>query len=355
MLIRMKENGFRTALSNQLSDVAFEKKYEIPNKFPILSRYTRFADYSVKDIINDSVTSTMMYDFNDVFDGVIHRQKMDNIAAIIENKWFNYVQLYKQLGMQTPQNHDEYIVTEKRKLINQETLDSFLSSYVGMYICCFSTQNDSVLMWSHYAESNKGLCVSYDFNQLESNNNFRSYLFPVAYSDEPSIISQINHNEFLSKYGLEMNLLCNSLTKSKKWDYENEWRIIFQNPLSDYPIERRLQLKLPIKPIEISFGYHFFKQFFCYNDNEYEKIKVELIPYLEKLLEYISRNNIKISFMRPIIGTYNLKPHNVSIGVLKQFVDKYIKIESKSLKSIKYYNTILCTWNQILAEEQNNE
>ena len=37
-----------------------------------------------------------------------------------------------------------------------------------MYITAFSENNKSLLMWSHYADSHKGICVEYSFDDLES-------------------------------------------------------------------------------------------------------------------------------------------------------------------------------------------
>lgn len=54
-------------------------------------------------------------------------------------------------------------------------------------ICCFSETNNNIHMWSHYADSHKGICIEYDSSEF--NDYFsqllkcRCYLTPVDYRD----------------------------------------------------------------------------------------------------------------------------------------------------------------------------
>mgnify|MGYP002227506002 FL=1 len=34
---------------------------------------------------------------------------------------------------------------------------------------CFSERNDSLLMWSHYADEHRGLCIGYNLHDLIKN------------------------------------------------------------------------------------------------------------------------------------------------------------------------------------------
>lgn len=107
-------------------------------------------------------------------------------------------------------------------------------------ITCFSTVSDSVLMWSHYANKHTGFCVEYNFEKCR-NWDALINLFPVLYSnDRPSLPmglfdfsnpQDVKLNNILD-YVPELTMLL--LSKSSKWDYENEWRIVnFQSQLVD--------------------------------------------------------------------------------------------------------------------------
>jgi hypothetical protein len=62
--------------------------YSFPSKFPILFRYRSLSTYAIDDIINEQVTATSIGEFNDLFDGAIHRYGNDaEQEAAAERKW----------------------------------------------------------------------------------------------------------------------------------------------------------------------------------------------------------------------------------------------------------------------------
>jgi hypothetical protein len=84
-------------------------------------------------------------------------------------------------------------------------------------ICSFSECNDSLLMWAHYSNEHKGICIEYDFNDSAE---IRPFLQPVFYSN---IMLKINSS-------LQMDTINNvmaSICKAEDWNYEKEWRLTF--------------------------------------------------------------------------------------------------------------------------------
>lgn len=57
----------------RLALIADDPTYSFPVNFPLLYRYTRVSSYSVDDIVNGRITATSIGEFNDLFDGAIHR------------------------------------------------------------------------------------------------------------------------------------------------------------------------------------------------------------------------------------------------------------------------------------------
>lgn len=80
-------------------------------------------------------------------------------------------------------------------------------------------------MWAHYADSHKGFCIEYDLDILlrEKKNNL--HLLDVTYSKLPP---KITIEEFVKTTDLSVIKLLQQLvgTKSQKWSYEEEVRII---------------------------------------------------------------------------------------------------------------------------------
>ena len=58
-----------------------------------------------------------------------------------------------------------------------------------VFVACFSERNNSMLMWSHYAEQHTGLCVGYRLHELIKKYN----IFPVIYNNQMPQISDISN------------------------------------------------------------------------------------------------------------------------------------------------------------------
>lgn len=100
------------------------------------------------------------------------------------------------------------------------------------YLKCFSETYDNNLMWSHYADSYRGVCIEYDIAKLSDENTIKQ-LFPVYYSKSREVFYDM---EILNDYmrGVrDMKRLEDSkgifLSKADHWKYEREWRICQMN------------------------------------------------------------------------------------------------------------------------------
>jgi hypothetical protein len=82
-------------------------------------------------------------------------------------------------------------------------------------ICCFSEHWDSLLMWAHYADSHKGICLQFRYDDKKRPPG--CWFERVRYSTHYPKIDESKAIEF------EETLL---LTKSAEWMYESEWRFI---------------------------------------------------------------------------------------------------------------------------------
>lgn len=89
-------------------------------------------------------------------------------------------------------------------------------------VSCLSESENSLLMWAHYANNHRGLCVEYDLLEINRILNFSA--IPVIYSEERTCFDFFNP-QTIEKDTLK--LFIQSLTsKSPEWSYEKEWRII---------------------------------------------------------------------------------------------------------------------------------
>lgn len=102
--------------------------------------------------------------------------------------------------------------------IVKNTYERFLNT-TGLY--CLSEIKDDILMWSHYSNGHKGLCLEFDaiHDALFSHRMLFGQSIKVIYSDERPVLNIIDIGDPI-EYQKAL------LTKSNHWDYEKEWRII---------------------------------------------------------------------------------------------------------------------------------
>ena len=60
----------------------------------------------------------------------------------------------------------------------------------GIRIACFGSEQNNLLMWSHYGDGLRGFCIVFD-EELIANADPEGYLFDVAYLKEPPIVDRL--------------------------------------------------------------------------------------------------------------------------------------------------------------------
>jgi len=102
------------------------------------------------------------------------------------------------------------------------------------HICCFSKKDDSILMWSHYADSHKGVCFEFEslddksfqkvrYSKKRENFNLENafrIIFAYDYLGEKVDLTDDEIIRSIMKY---------ALTKAKDWEYEKEIRCIYSS------------------------------------------------------------------------------------------------------------------------------
>ena len=130
-------------------------------------------------------------------------------------------------------------------------------SHIAAYVS-FSELNDSILMWSHYAEGHAGACIEVDVAKLRTlADNFS----PVAYAEEDEAerkrIPVVKDDAYDESQDAIRDFLA---FKAKAWEYEKEWRLIIP-PMADcieaYSGGNILVSKIPTGAIKcLTFGYN---------------------------------------------------------------------------------------------------
>lgn len=261
----VQKDEFRESVIKRIRSNTQAKSFSFQTVFPKLYKYRPLSEYAVADIKGHHLTATSVGCFNDIFDGAIHRYGTEEKRrAAAEQKWQEVQAIFKKTGMNEEVfSHNSYVAIYEKYFEEDELLKFRALEFLATYVVCLSTKKDSILMWSHYADSQKGICIEYDFNQWNIESLQRKILFPVLYTDEPVNTSDLFDKEAhnISKYPVDEAVLCAAINKASVWSYENEWRMVYVmlTPDSKNP---RMSVDVSVQPTAIYLGYHFLKTFF---------------------------------------------------------------------------------------------
>ena len=159
--------------------------------------FRRFNEYSLSDLINNSITVSPSTHMNDPLDSVI-------------NLWVDEDRMYTHCK-------------EKRHI--KPYSQSF--NYYRIRAFCLGFNNKpikNILMWSHYAGEHTGFCIKYKLSkhfiyQSENATHEHMYLKKIIYTNEKIDITTKSIDSDLA-----------FATKKRDWKYENEVRLIVYNP-----------------------------------------------------------------------------------------------------------------------------
>lgn len=182
----------------RLSNIKFEMIRSLKNGFSFY-RYRSVNEYTIDSIKKEKIWFSTPDQYNDPFE---FHLKLGNEELI---------NIIEKVLPET--NLDEVLEYQKQFYERKELSKKEFS------ICCFMENDESNLMWSHYADYHKGFCIEYDL----SNDCFCDFLYPVYYTKDVM--------------ELPKNYAKVCITKSEEWNYELEWRMIYlgQSGLQDAP------------------------------------------------------------------------------------------------------------------------
>ena len=121
--------------------------------------------------------------------------------------------------------------------------EQYKRQWRNTWICSLSKTFDNLLMWAHYCINHQGVCISID---IEKANKYLSKIPNGVYIGAKEL--EVQYEEIIRKpdffHDFSKNFFRYQLsTKAKDWEYEQEVRLVLNDPLSAFtPMAR------PIKP-----------------------------------------------------------------------------------------------------------
>lgn len=183
------------------------------NEFPIKNR-------SIQNLINCQAVFSTRRNFNDLFDSKIYFEKpsakqIESVRISCTKEIRKQIETFISAGKITDKGNKWF------KRLDRE-FNKILDNYL---FYCVSSNPESNLMWSHYANSHQGFCiefhakflsaekVSYE-NEIPRINMLKAWAFPGSKDDQGNI----------------GEIIWNALrVKLEEWKYEEEYRFQLSN------------------------------------------------------------------------------------------------------------------------------
>ncbi|MEZ7712106.1 DUF2971 domain-containing protein [Segatella salivae] len=177
---------------------------------PSAYKFRTCNKYLFQSLINESIGLTSPGYFNDPFDSPI-RELLNN-----EDEFSQYIrQAYNDCLKVSCFSSNIKLPREDEKthqfIHKEEKLKGALPEYLNE------------LMWAHYADSHKGVCVKYHFPNsftrfVHNSDGVTCFFYDIIYSD--SDICQYSKKD-------SINMKDAFFLKGKQWEYENELRLLY--------------------------------------------------------------------------------------------------------------------------------
>lgn len=167
--------------------------------------------YLFDTLINKEMWFSNPTDFNDPFDCDINMTFNGSPHSSIQNYFDNY--LKKQFSSKELENINTTNISNDDFGVLLNKVAKKVAQRKG--IACFMSNCDNLLMWAHYADSHKGVCLKFD---ILEDTDFFSPAKKVVYAKDYPIYNYLEKkNDFVNQM---------FFTKSKEWEYEGEVRVL---------------------------------------------------------------------------------------------------------------------------------
>jgi Protein of unknown function (DUF2971) len=217
-----------------------------------LYRYKKLDDNTLDCLNKRAIWLSSVKELNDPFESLFRHDLKKHLKEYFSDVDFEkeFIETYGQRlspeeiglirGSNEPHNvyydlcEQKALPTFKRPTESQleENMSMVFEKYrTYIHVSCFTETRDSLLMWSHYADRGRGICIEYCLNSIDI-----SYLFPIFYS-----------NEMYEYSRKDLHTLVSCIIKAKEWEYEREWRIVYLTDTEKQNSHRYFKIPTPIR------------------------------------------------------------------------------------------------------------
>jgi hypothetical protein len=198
---------------------------------PKLFKYQplRRGSHTIENLEKRQLWSSESAQFNDPFDCAIPYR----LLKISRGRWLNGYSAWRawfqgERGAAAARDRDSQYLTNgvpNRAFIDALTkvvdanIQKMRQGNEKTGVCCFSATLKSILMWSHYADGHKGVCLEFDTELAPFADTTKVH--PIDYESVYPALDPVFYLPIPADLGI-----LSLRTKSREWKYEMEWRLL---------------------------------------------------------------------------------------------------------------------------------
>ena len=248
-----------------------------------LYRYRRFSDATLDSLCNDTLYFANPATFNDPLDckpvlvadsstNILRSLLQEMVTRRISSEILDSLTRARVRGARAEGHADKFARREADRILADITYHSTNPDYQmsrataerwlltqrlqeeleGNYergVCCFSTVHKNPLLWSHYGDKHRGICLGYDLNRAPQPMPHKVIYGQNRLTNTSTLAAAILDGNKDARQQLDYEVL---LREAPSWRYEREWRLFGQKGLQDSPLRLRsvtFGLRCPISVI----------------------------------------------------------------------------------------------------------
>lgn len=197
-------------------------------RFPrFLFRYRKLDDILLSSVVDATMWFAHQKDFNDPFEGhslFDTSNTLEEVTGYISELLAAMVEAgeLKRLASEiaTGLLRDDASLWKKTIAVAHEERLRLIA------FCCFSTVCDNTLMWSHYADSHRGVCLAFDSAELALSGQFSP--LEIEYFERIPLFNYVRERSAAGRNDLFNQRFDQALMgrKNTEWSYEREIRLM---------------------------------------------------------------------------------------------------------------------------------
>ena len=195
-----------------------------------LYKFERLNEQTLRNLKNAQIYFNTPASFNDPFDcSVLEASAVldnKNVFEIFEH-YINEKNIQLDFEINSIDDIPKKYINQIRNCITQAFKEQQYKWLYKTGCTCFSEEKEHILLWSHYADGHKGICLEFD----TSFDPFPKAM-KVNYSYNFPLISPMRLLDESDEFDDET--MKPLLTKYECWDYEREWRLFHHEPNKPY-------------------------------------------------------------------------------------------------------------------------